>query len=114
MLNQSGHESNLDLMFQALADPTRRRIVERLAQGPTSVSELAKPFDMSLPAVVQHLQVLEGSGLVTTKKEGRVRTCTLDAGALTMAEKWINERRKNWEKRLDKLGQLLDSLPDLE
>lgn len=111
MLNQ---ESQLDTMFQALADPTRRRIVERLSQGPTSVSELAKPFDMSLPAVVQHLQVLEHSGLVTTKKEGRVRTCTLDSGALTMAEKWINERRKTWEKRLDRLGQLLDSLPDLE
>ncbi len=113
MLNQTIPDADLDLMFQALADPTRRKIVERLAQGPASVSELAKPFEMSLPAVVQHLQVLEGSGLVTTKKEGRVRTCTLDAGALTRAETWINERRRNWEKRLDKLGHLLDSLPDL-
>ncbi len=113
MLNQTIPDTDLDLMFQALADPTRRKIVERLAQGPASVSELAKPFEMSLPAVVQHLQVLEGSGLVTTKKEGRVRTCTLDAGALTRAETWINERRRNWEKRLDKLGHLLDSLPDL-
>ena len=113
MLNQTIPDADLDLMFQALADPTRRKIVERLAQGPASVSELAKPFEMSLPAVVQHLQVLEGSGLVTTKKEGRVRTCTLDAGALTRAETWINERRRNWEQRLDKLGHLLYSLPDL-
>ena len=113
MLNQTIPDPDLDTMSQSVADPTRRKIVERLAQGPASVSELAKPFEMSLPAVVQHLQVLEGSGLVTTKKEGRVRTCTLDAGALTRAETWINERRRNWEKRLDKLGHLLDSLPDL-
>lgn len=101
-------------MFQALADPTRRRIVERLSRGPASVSEVAKPFDMSLPAVVQHLQVLEHSGLITTKKEGRVRTCTLDTGAMSRAEQWINERRLGWEKRLDKLGQMLDAMPDLE
>ena len=110
MLNQ---EPNLDLMFQALADPTRRGIVDRLSRGPASVSDLAKPFDMSLPAVVQHLQVLEQSGLVTTQKVGRVRTCTLDTGALSRAEQWINERRKQWDNRLDKLGQLVDSLPDL-
>ena len=101
-------------MFQALADPTRRRIVERLSRGPASVSEVAKPFDMSLPAVVQHLQVLEHSGLITTKKEGRVRTCTLDTGAMSRAEQWINERRQGWEKKLDKLGQMLDAMPDLE
>ncbi len=99
-------------MFQALADPTRRGIVERLARGPASVSELAKPFEMSLPAIVQHLQVLEGSGLVSTKKVGRVRTCTLDSGALSLAEKWINERRRNWERRLDRLGAMLGE--DLE
>ncbi|HQZ13369.1 MAG TPA: metalloregulator ArsR/SmtB family transcription factor [Devosia sp.] len=110
MLNQIP-DADLDQMFQALADPTRRRMIERLSQGPASVSELAKPFEMSLPAVVQHLQVLEGSGLVTTKKVGRVRTCTLDAGALTRVETWINDRRKGWEKKLDKLGQLLDALP---
>ena len=104
MLNQS---ASLDLMFQALADPTRRVMVERLSRGPASVSELAKPFDMSLPAVVQHLQVLEASGLVTTKKVGRVRTCTLDPGALTLAEKWINDRRAMWERRLDRLGDIL-------
>ena len=104
MLN---HSASLDLMFQALADPTRRVMVERLSRGPASVSELAKPFDMSLPAVVQHLQVLEASGLVTTKKVGRVRTCTLDPGALTLAEKWINDRRAMWERRLDRLGDIL-------
>jgi DNA-binding transcriptional ArsR family regulator len=109
MLNQ---EQRLDMMFQALADPTRRAIVERLARGPASVSDLAKPFDMSLPAIVQHLQVLEGSGLVATKKTGRVRTCTLDSGALSLAEKWINERRRNWERRLDQLGALLGEDPE--
>lgn len=107
-----GREHNLDLMFQALADPTRRAMVERLSKGPTSVSELAKPLPMSLPAVVQHLQVLEQSGLVTTEKLGRVRTCTLDTGAMTRVEMWINERRQGWEKKLDTLGALLDALPD--
>ena len=105
----------LDLMFQALADPTRRAIVERLGQGPASVSELASPFQMSLPAVVQHLQMLEQSGLVRSEKVGRVRTCTLDSAALTQAEQWINDRRRGWEKRLDRLGSFLDALdnPDL-
>ena len=97
----------LDLMFQALADPTRRAIVDRLSQGPASVSDLAKPFAMSLPAVVQHLQLLEQSGLVTTAKLGRVRTCTIDTGALSLAEKWLNERRITWEGRFDRLDALL-------
>lgn len=108
MLNQ---EQSLDAMFQALADPTRRRMVERLSRGSASVSELAEPFSMSLPAVVQHLKVLEESGLVTTEKVGRVRTCTIDTGALSMVEKWINDRRTGWEKRLDRLGAFLDALP---
>ncbi len=110
MLNQTPEP--LDLMFQALADPTRRRMVERLSRGTASVSELAEPFQMSLPAIVQHLQVLEQSGLVTTQKVGRVRTCTIDTGALSMAEKWINDRRLGWEQRLDRLGAFLDTLPD--
>jgi DNA-binding transcriptional ArsR family regulator len=108
MLNQ---QSNLDLMFQALADPTRRGIVERLSSGPVSVSELAKPFAMSLPAVVQHLQVLEASGLVTSEKVGRVRTCRIEPEALSQAEQWINDRRANWVTRLDRLGDLLASEP---
>lgn len=109
MLNQETEP--LDLMFQALADPTRRRMIERLSRGSASVSELAEPFKMSLPAIVQHLQVLEQSGLVTTQKVGRVRTCTIDTGALGMAEKWINDRRVGWEHRLDRLGAFLDALP---
>ncbi len=104
MLNQT---ANLDMMFQALSDPTRRAMVERLSQGPASVSELAKPLPMSLPAVVQHLQVLEQSGLVTTEKVGRVRTCTLDSTAMSRAESWINERRLAWNRRLDRLGAFL-------
>jgi DNA-binding transcriptional ArsR family regulator len=109
MLNQPDH---IDRLFHALADPTRRRMVERLSRGPVSVSELAKPFDMSLPAVVQHLQVLEQSGLVTTAKAGRVRTCTLDTAALSDAERWISERRQGWERKLDRLDALLDAIPD--
>lgn len=94
-------------MFQALADPTRRAMVERLSQGPASVSELAKPFNMSLPAVVQHLAALENSGLVTSLKVGRVRTCTIQPEALSLAEQWINDRRTSWLKRLDRLGDFL-------
>lgn len=105
MLNQN--QPNLDLLFQALADPTRRAMVERLSRGPASVSELAKPFDMSLPAVVQHLAALENSGLVTSQKIGRVRTCTIQPEALTLAEQWMNERRQAWAHRLDRLGELL-------
>ena len=94
-------------MFQALADPTRRAIVERLSRSPASVSQLAEPFAMSLPAIVQHLQVLETSGLVKTEKIGRVRTCTLDTSAMQQAEQWINDRRTGWIKRLDRLGDFL-------
>jgi DNA-binding transcriptional ArsR family regulator len=104
VLNQ---QPNLDLVFQALSDPTRRGILERLSRGPASVSELAQPLTMSLPAVVQHLQVLEASGLVTSQKLGRVRTCQLDAAALSQAEQWINERRTGWARRLDRLGDYL-------
>jgi DNA-binding transcriptional ArsR family regulator len=109
MLNQS---PSLDLMFQALADPSRRFMVERLSRGPASVSELAKPLDMSLPAVVQHLQVLEASGLVRSEKTGRVRTCRIESKALSLAEQWINHRRISWERRLDRLGEYLAGLPE--
>lgn len=90
MLNQT---PNFDLLFQALADPTRRAMIDRLSQGPASVSELAKPFNMSLPAVVQHLAALESSGLVTSQKVGRVRTCQIEPDALGLAEGWIRDRR---------------------
>jgi DNA-binding transcriptional ArsR family regulator len=102
----------LDLAFQALADPSRRAMVDRLAQGPASVSELAKPLAMSLPAVMQHLAVLEASGLVKSEKIGRVRTCSIEPAALTRAEQWISERRALWERRLDRLGQFLDETKD--
>jgi DNA-binding transcriptional ArsR family regulator len=97
----------LDLAFQALADPTRRIMVERLSQGAASVSELARPHDMTLSAVVQHLAVLEASGLVRSEKVGRVRTCRIEPTALRSAERWISERRASWERRLDRLGDFL-------
>ena len=105
MLNQS--PAALDGVFHALADPSRRAMVQRLSRGPASVSELAKPLAMSLPAVVQHLQVLEASGLVQTRKTGRVRTCSLDPKALQRAEAWISSRRAAWERNLDRLGAYL-------
>jgi DNA-binding transcriptional ArsR family regulator len=100
----------LDLAFQALADPTRRAIVERLAEGPASVGELKRPLPMSLPAVMQHLAVLEASGLVVSQKSGRVRTCRINPAALAEAERWIAERRLEWERRLDRLGAYLPTL----
>ena len=107
MLNQS---SPLDLAFQALADPTRRAMVERLTRSAASVSDLARPLSMSLPAVMQHLAVLEGSGLVVSQKIGRVRMCRIEPRALSLAEQWINARRTEWERRLDRLGDYLEDL----
>src|SRR5579859_6232917 len=107
MLNQS---TDLDRMFHALADPARRAMVERLSRGPAPVSDLARPLPMSLPAAMQHLGVLEAAGLVRSEKLGRVRTCTLDTSALSEAERWINERRIEWEHRLDRLGEYLKTL----
>jgi DNA-binding transcriptional ArsR family regulator len=104
MLDQS---ATLDRMFHALADPTRRGMVERLSRGPASVSELAQPLDMTLSAVMQHLQVLEASGLVRSEKIGRVRNCRVEPMALRRAEQWIAERRTIWEGRLDRLGDYL-------
>ena len=104
MLNQS---RGLDRVFHALADPGRRAMVERLVRGPASVSDLARPLDMSLPAVIQHLAVLEQSGLVKSHKAGRIRTCRIEAAALQTAERWITERRNLWERRIDRLGEHL-------
>ncbi len=103
---------DLDGLFQALADPTRRAIIERLSRGPASVSDLARPFDMSLPAVVQHLAVLESAGVVASEKVGRVRTCRIEPAALSRAEQWIHERRTAWEQRLDRLGAYLAANPE--
>jgi len=97
----------LDQVFQALADPTRRGMVERLVRGPASVSELSRPLAMSLPAVMQHLQVLEAAGLVSSEKAGRVRTCRIEPAALRAAEAWITDQRTAWETRLDRLGDYL-------
>ena len=105
MLNYSA--TSLDLAFQALADQSRRAMVERLCRGPASVSELAQPLDITLSAVVQHLQVLEASGLVRSQKVGRVRTCRIEPMALSRAEQWIAARRTTWEGRLDRLGDYL-------
>ena len=98
----------LDKTFAALADPARRAIVERLVQGPATVSELAKPLPMSLPAAMLHLKVLEESGLVTSEKVGRVRTCRIDPRMLSQAVQWVAERRQMWERSLDRLGAWLD------
>ena len=97
----------LDGVFRALADPGRRAMVERLEKGPASVSELAGPLDMSLPAVLQHLAILEDSGLVASEKTGRVRTCRLETAVLRTAEEWIADRRTTWERRLDRLDEYL-------
>jgi DNA-binding transcriptional ArsR family regulator len=111
MLN---NDAELDQIYRALSDPTRRAMVERLTQGAATVSELAQPFDMSLPGLTQHQRVLEDSGLVRTHKVGRVRSCSLDFEALGRAERWINQRRQAWTGRFDRLGALLvdDDQPD--
>ena len=105
---------DLDRTFQALADKSRRAMVERLTLGPASVSELAKPLAMSLAAVVQHVQVLEACGVVKTEKVGRTRTCRIERPAMTAAEQWITDRRRGWEARLDRLGAVLNDVATTE
>jgi DNA-binding transcriptional ArsR family regulator len=109
MLDQA---PTLDRVFHALADPSRRLMVERLCRGPASVSELGRPLAMSLAAVVQHIQVLEASGLVRSEKIGRVRTCQIEPDALRTAEHWIADRRTRWERHLDRLGDYLAAHPE--
>ena len=104
MLNNAA----VDRVFHALAEPMRRELVERLSSGPMSVSDLAQPFRITLAAIVQHIQVLEESGIVRSEKVGRVRTCRLEPEGLKVAERWISERRSLWERRFDRLGELLD------
>ncbi|AJD41231.1 winged helix-turn-helix transcriptional regulator [Rhizobium sp. SEMIA 4085] len=99
----------LDLAFHALSDATRRGILDRLSQGPASVSELAKPYHSSLAAIHQHVQVLEASGLVVTEKRGRTRECRISSEAVQRVENWLSERRQHWESRFDRLGKLLES-----
>jgi DNA-binding transcriptional ArsR family regulator len=109
MLDQA---DDLDRVFHALADPGRRLMLERLSRGPASVSELARPLAMSLAAVLQHVQVLEASGLVRSRKAGRTRTCTIEPATLRSAESWIAGRRTSVERRLDRLGEYLASTAD--
>ena len=104
MLN---YQPTLDRVFHALSDPTRRAIVDRLARGEASVCELAAPFDMSLPAVHQHVSLLEGCGLIASSKTGRVRTCRLEARTLQAAQDWLAGRRMLWERRLDALARFV-------
>lgn len=101
-------QKNLDLVFRALSDPSRRAIVERISEGPVSVSDLAEPLKISVPAVLQHLQLLEECGLVQTKKIGRIRSCQMVPEGLSVIEEWMAARRSIWEKRLDRLGQILE------
>jgi DNA-binding transcriptional ArsR family regulator len=102
-------DATLDRTFHALADPSRRSIVVRLSRGPASVSELAEPLAMSLPAVVQHIDVLQKSGLVRSEKVGRVRTCRLEPAPMRSVERWIAQHRATWENRLDRLGDVLNT-----
>lgn len=98
---------HVNRVFHALGDPTRRAIVERLSEGPVAASRLAQPLDITLAAVVQHLQILEKSGLVRTTKTGRVRTCRIEPRGFSVLEQWVQERRSLWERRLDRLGHFL-------
>lgn len=107
-------KANIDRVFQALGDATRRAMLERLSPGPMSVSRLAEPFNMSLAAVVQHLQVLEEAGLVKTEKVGRVRSCRVEASGLQAAEAWLRARRPEWDQKLDRLVEVLDELDEAE
>ena len=104
----------LDRAFQALSDPIRRGMLARLSRGPASVSELARPLPISFPAVLQHLQALEASGLIASHKSGRVRTCRIEPAALSVAERWIADQRALWEARTDRLENYVDQLKTRE
>lgn len=112
MPNKSIESIDLNRVFQALADPTRRAVLERLTNGPASMSELAQPFNMALPSFSQHLDVLENCGLVRSQKAGRVRTYQLEPQPLQVAEQWITEQRAIWESRLDQLDDYLLNLKE--
>lgn len=108
------YPEQLNGIFQALADPTRRAVLARLGQGAASVSDLAAPFDMALPSFMKHIQVLEGSGLIRTRKEGRVRTCSLEKEQLAMVEDWLATQRAIWEGRTGRLEQFVLSVQERE
>lgn len=110
VLHMAYHSQSLDQAFHALSDPTRRFVVAQLSSGPASIKELAEPFDMGLPSFLKHIKVLETGGLITSKKTGRVRTCTLNRDQLAAAEEWFNQQRVAWESRYEKLDNLLANL----
>ena len=99
------HSGQLNGVFQALADPTRRAVLGRLGRGPASISELARPFDMALPSFMKHIHLLEGSGLIRTRKEGRVRTCAIEKKGFAVIDTWLSRQRALWEGRTDRLEQ---------
>jgi DNA-binding transcriptional ArsR family regulator len=101
------YSQNLDGIFQALADPTRRAVLGRLGRGPASISDLAKPFDMALPSFMKHIRFLEGSGLIRTHKQGRVRTCAIDRQRFAAIDTWLSDQRALWEGRADRLEQFV-------
>jgi DNA-binding transcriptional ArsR family regulator len=101
------YPDRLNVIFQALADPTRRAVLGRLGEGPASISELARPFDMALPSFMKHIRILEGGGLIRTRKTGRVRTCAIEKASLGAAESWLAEQRALWESRTDRLEQFV-------
>jgi DNA-binding transcriptional ArsR family regulator len=108
------NHATVERVFHALGDPTRRLLVDRLSRGPASVGDLARPLGITLAAVVQHVQVLEASGIVRTEKVGRVRSCHIEGEGLRLAERWIAERRTSWERRFDRLGELVEETLPLD
>lgn len=108
------NQTALDSVFHALADPTRRAVIQRLGQRSATVSELAEPFDMALPSFMKHIGVLEASGLIGSKKVGRVRTCKIKPKTLAAAETWLNEQRALWEGRIDRLAEYAETLTSEE
>lgn len=112
--NRPANSNSLDRAFQALSDPVRRGLLARLSRGPASVSELARPLPISLPAVLQHLQALEASGLIASAKTGRVRTCRIEPKALSAAEGWIADQRARWESRIERFETYVDELKNEE
>jgi len=108
------YPGRLNGIFQALADPTRRAVLGRLGKGPASISELAKPFDMALPSFMKHIRLLEGSGLIRTRKEGRVRTCAIEKKPFAVVEAWLSTQRAIWEGRTDRLEQFVITAQEKE
>ena len=106
------YPERLDVLFQALADPTRRAVLGRLGRGPASISELAEPFDMALPSFMKHIHVLEDSGWIQTRKQGRVRTCVLETKAFAAAETWLSRQRALWGARFDRFDAVLENIKD--